>query len=69
MTIANDYNQLIKIQRKIMKQIEELPNFGDECNCEELVDTFTHIHQGNIENEYHEYCIKCGGFVCELEWV
>lgn len=54
-------------RKRLASAIEEIDKVlfeglpaNDECRCEEP-DLYYKIHFGNLFNEIHAYCLKCGG--------
>ena len=58
--LADEY---IKAEKKLLKGLESLKNFGSFCNCDnrEIIRT---IFEGE-EPEISTYCLNCGGYVEE----
>jgi hypothetical protein len=61
-----DLSQLVKeyseLENKIEEQLQQLPSYGQDCNCVDQIDTIKLIFTGKWD-EIHEYCLKCGGYV------
>ncbi len=60
-----NYEELVKLAKeydRIGKEIvENLPD-TDECRCNEKeYDYIDVIYYGNLCNEIHRYCLRCGG--------
>jgi hypothetical protein len=55
-TLVNRYK---RIEREICERIDELKNFGSECNCRDTK-KFTMVFHGG-DDEILCYCLKCGG--------
>lgn len=58
--LADDY---IEAEKKLLKELETLKNFGSECDCEE--DNIINVVFEGDEPEISSYCLKCGGYVNE----
>ncbi len=44
--------------------LDNLPDSdGDPCNCNDTEYTYKVVHEGNLFNEFTEYCLVCGGLV------
>lgn len=60
-----NYEELCGLVKKYVTLESEimnnLPDDCDECCCDEDYETFDVIHYGNLFNEIHRYCLKCGG--------
>ena len=63
--VQSIYEDYIKIEKEITDGLAELPNFGQQCDCEDDYGSVKLIHSGTYEDsdEVHEYCLKCGGNV------
>jgi hypothetical protein len=60
------YLAYLKASVALDKRLMKLKNAGSECNCDDVKDTFLRVHQGEF-TEYHEICVKCGGYLINSE--
>lgn len=56
--LLREYNET---EVKLWDEIAKLPNFNDECNCEEPV-AMDFIYQGDWK-EIQTFCLNCGGYI------
>ena len=58
-------SDILKVYKELGRTIfNNLPvdKDGDMCTCDKP-EVFEYIHHGNLFDEIHFYCIKCGGLV------
>lgn len=57
--LQNLASQYFDIEATILKRLEQLPEYGKNCNCDEPSNFFI-VDDDNIVG----YCLNCGGNVC-----
>lgn len=60
-TIKDYYDDCGNAENIFMEELEELDNFGSDCNCD-CKEIAKIIHEGNSFDEIVEYCLGCGGY-------
>lgn len=58
--LADEY---IGTEKKLLKGLEELPRFMEDCNCDDR-NIIRVVHEGNFP-EIVTYCLSCGGVIGE----
>ena len=56
--LVDEYN---KLETQIFEKFSNLPEFSEECKCEDC-ETFDYIHHGDWK-EIQTFCLNCGGYI------
>ena len=54
--------EYVEAENKLLRALEELKNFGSECDCDKKK-VIEVIADGGEYPEISSYCMKCGGFI------
>lgn len=64
---AKDYRkEYVEAEQKLIESLSELPNWSDECKCEDCEECKI-IYEGEF-SEIQVFCLNCGGYIIEREW-
>ena len=50
--------------KSILRKIKKKRRYGQECKCEDQDELFYYIDG----EETQEFCLICGGYICQHEW-
>lgn len=64
-TVQKNLTAYIEAENRLMKSLEKLKNFGDECSCEGDNTIVSIIYEGEWK-EIKVYCCECGGLMEEM---
>ena len=59
--LAEEY---VEAEKKLLKELEKLSDFGEECSCDNK-NIIRTIHEGEFPEITTTYCLNCGGYVNE----
>lgn len=54
--------EVAKVEGYLKKEIEKLPRYGKECNCDNR-ESVDFVHNGSLFKGINSFCLNCGGHI------